>query len=46
MSSDYLQTRLNPGKPIAECKSMQLPYKYEQEADFYKKQKELPGYRL
>ena len=45
MSSDYLQTRLNPGKPVADWKSPALPYQYEQEVEFYRKQKELLGER-
>jgi len=45
MSSDYLQTRLNPGKPVADWKSPALPYQYEQEVEFYKRQKELLGER-
>ena len=43
MSSDNLQTRLNPGKPVAEWKSPPLPYQYEQELSFYKNQKPLLG---
>ena len=45
MSSDYVQTRLNPGKPVANWKSPALPYQYEQEVEFYRKQKELLGER-
>jgi len=45
MSSDYLQTRLNPGRPVADWKSPALPYRYEQEVEFYGKQKELLGER-
>jgi hypothetical protein len=45
ISSDYLQMRLNPGKPVAEWQSPALPYQYEQEVEFYKKQKELLGER-
>jgi hypothetical protein len=41
MSSDNLQTCLNPGKPVAEWKSPPLPYPYEQELAFYKKQKDI-----
>lgn len=43
MSSDYLQTRLNPGRPVSDWRSPDLPYLYSQEVDFYKKQKELLG---
>lgn len=43
MSSDNLQTCLNPGKPVAEWKSPPLPYPYEQELAFYKKQKDILG---
>ena len=43
MSSDYLQTRLNPGRPIANWNSPALPYTYEQEVAFYVKQRELLG---
>ncbi|WP_319522660.1 acetoacetate decarboxylase family protein [uncultured Desulfosarcina sp.] len=43
MSSDYLQTRLNPGKPVADWKSQPLPYRYEQEEEFYKRQYDLLG---
>jgi len=45
MSSDYLQTRLNPGKPVADWKSPALPYQYDQEVEFYRRQKELLGER-
>ena len=45
MSSGYLQTRLNPGRPVADWKSPALPYQYEQEVEFYRKQKELLGER-
>lgn len=46
MSSDFLQTRLNPGKPVAESKSPALPYQYEHEVSFYDKQKALLGDNL
>jgi len=45
MSSNYLRTRLNPGKPVADWKSPALPYQYEQEVEFYRKQEELLGER-
>jgi hypothetical protein len=45
MSSDYVRTRLNPGKPVADWKSPALPYQYEQEVEFYRRQKELLGER-
>jgi hypothetical protein len=45
LSSDNLQTRLNPGKPVAEWKSPPLPYQYEHELAFYKKQKDILGDR-
>jgi hypothetical protein len=43
MSSDYVQTRLNPGKPVADWKSAALPYQYQQEVEFLGKQRELLG---
>jgi len=43
MSSDNLQTRLNPGKPVAEWKSPPLPYQYKQEVEFYKNQRNILG---
>jgi hypothetical protein len=45
MSSDYVQTRLNPGRPVADWKSPALPYQYDQEVEFYRRQKELLGER-
>jgi hypothetical protein len=46
LSSDNLQTCLNPGKPVAEWKSPPLPYQYEQELAFYKKQRDILGDRI
>lgn len=43
MSSDDLQTRLNPGKPVTHWTSPPLPYLYEQELTFYDRQKTLLG---
>lgn len=37
MSSDYLQTRLNPGKPIADWPTPPMPYAHEQELAFHEK---------
>ena len=36
MSSDYLRTILNPGKPVADWKSPEPPYQYEEELEFYR----------
>lgn len=46
MSSDNLQTSLNPGKPIAWWKSPPLPYAYPQEVEFYEKQLKLLGEQM
>lgn len=43
MSSDNLQTRLNPGLPIAKYKTPPMPYAYKHEIEFYEKQKTLLG---
>jgi Acetoacetate decarboxylase (ADC) len=40
MTSDYLRTKLNPGKPVADWKSPALPYQYEAELEFYRRQRE------
>jgi hypothetical protein len=45
MTSDYLRTKLNPGKPVADWESPALPYQYEQEVEFYRRQRELLGKR-
>ena len=41
MSSDYLRTKLNAGVPVANWKSPDLPYQYEEEMEFQRKQREL-----
>ncbi len=43
MSSDNLQTSLNPGKPVTQWISPPLPYPYRQEVEFYEKQRRLLG---
>lgn len=43
MSSDNLQTCLNPGKPVAPWKSPPLPYGYPHEVEFYENQRVLLG---
>ena len=43
MTSDYLRTKLNPGKPVADWKSPALPYQYEEDVEFYRTQRELLG---
>jgi hypothetical protein len=45
MTSDYLRTKLNAGKPVANWKSPELPYQYPEELEFYKRQRELLGER-
>lgn len=46
MSSDCLQTRLNPGRPVAEWPSSPLPYLYEQEMVFCNRQATILGERV
>jgi len=36
MSSDYMRTKLNPGIPVAEYKTPELPYRYAEELEFLK----------
>jgi hypothetical protein len=43
MSSDFLQTKLNPGKPVAAWKSPALPYAHDRETAFYEEQKPILG---
>lgn len=43
MSSDNLQTCLNPGKPVADWNSPALPYLYDHEVSFYEKLKQISG---
>lgn len=43
MSSDNLQTRLNPGKPVADWASPHLPYAYDHEVSYYERLKDLLG---
>jgi hypothetical protein len=45
MASDYLRTKLNAGKAVANWKSPELPYQYSEELEFYKRQRELSGER-
>lgn len=40
MASDYLRTKLNAGKPVANWRSPELPYQYSEELEFYKRQRE------
>ncbi|MFA6008352.1 MAG: acetoacetate decarboxylase family protein [Desulfobacteraceae bacterium] len=43
MSSDNLQTRLNPGKPVADWPSPPLPYAYDHEVSYYERLNDLLG---
>ncbi len=43
MSSDYLQTRLNPGRPVANFPTPQMPYIHDQEATFKDRLKGILG---
>jgi hypothetical protein len=45
MTSDYLRTKLNAGKPVADWKTPEPPYQYAEETEFYNKQRELTGER-
>ena len=43
MSSDNLQARLNPGRPVAQWPSPRLAYIYDHEVNFYKDLKKILG---
>jgi len=45
MTSDYLRTKLNAGTPVAEWKTPEPPYQYEEETEFYRSQREPMGER-
>jgi hypothetical protein len=40
MSSDFMRTKLHPGVPVAKHPSPEMPYQYEEEIEFYRRQRE------